>query len=113
LEYELAKIPCLPDCVCLQSCATFINVFVCSSSRYSFGFGFLLVSAALLAATLVQKNPPVRPADARRLPGDLAFFLPSREGQGGWKEISVDRLFAAKIVTSGESQGRLAHYLRS
>jgi len=27
--------------------------------------------------------------------------------------ISVDRLFAAKIVTSGESQGYPAHYLRS
>jgi hypothetical protein len=30
-----------------------------------------------------------------------------------WKEISVDRLFAAKIVTSGESQRRPAHYLHS
>jgi hypothetical protein len=30
LEYGLAKIPCLPDCVCLQSCARFY-VFLCSS----------------------------------------------------------------------------------
>src|ERR1700720_3944818 len=30
LEYELAKIPCLPDCVCLQSSARFY-VFLCSS----------------------------------------------------------------------------------
>ena len=30
------------------------------------------------------------------------------QGQERWKEISVDRLFAAKIVTSGESQGRPA-----
>jgi len=36
-----------------------------------------------------------------------------RKGQERWKEISVDRLFAAKIVTSGESQGRPAHYLHS
>ena len=36
-----------------------------------------------------------------------------RQGQERWKEISVDRLFAAKIVTSGESQGRPAHYLHS
>ena len=38
--------------------------FVRPSSKWPFAFGFLLVSAALLAATLVQKNPPVRPADA-------------------------------------------------
>ena len=30
-----------------------------------------------------------------------------------WKEIRVDRLFAAKIVTRGESPGRPAHYLHS
>jgi protein-tyrosine phosphatase len=41
-----------------------MNFFVRSSSRRSFVFGFLLVPAALLAANLVQKNPPVRPADA-------------------------------------------------
>jgi hypothetical protein len=64
-------------------------------------------------APLCERGPSDGDAHARRLPGDLAFFLPSREGQEGWKEISVDRLFAAKIVTSGESQGRLAHYLRS
>ncbi len=38
--------------------------FVRPSSKWPFAFGVLLVSAALLAATLVQKNPPVRPADA-------------------------------------------------
>ena len=41
-----------------------MNFFVRSSSRSSFVFAFLLVPAALLAVTLVQKNPPVRPADA-------------------------------------------------
>jgi hypothetical protein len=30
-----------------------------------------------------------------------------------WKEIKVDRVFAAKIVTRGESQGRPALYLPS
>jgi hypothetical protein len=38
--------------------------FARPSGRWLFVFGFLLVSAALPAATLVQKNPPVRPADA-------------------------------------------------
>src|SRR3989475_4147553 len=64
LECELAKIPCVAENVCLQSDANFMNFFVRSSSRSSFVFGFLLVPAALLAVTLVQKNPPVRPADA-------------------------------------------------
>ena len=41
-----------------------MNFVVRLSSRSSFVFGFLLVPAALLAATLVQKDPPVRPADA-------------------------------------------------
>jgi protein-tyrosine phosphatase len=41
-----------------------MNFVVRSSSRSSFVFGFLFVPAVLLAATLVQKNPPVRPADA-------------------------------------------------
>jgi len=41
-----------------------MNFVVRSSSRSSFEFGFLLVPAVLLAATLVQKDPPVRPADA-------------------------------------------------
>src|SRR5437899_12059369 len=41
-----------------------MNFFVRSSSRSSFVFGFLLVPAALSAVTLVQRNPPVRPADA-------------------------------------------------
>lgn len=41
-----------------------MNFVVRSSSRSSFVFGFLLVPAALLATTLVQKDPPVRPADA-------------------------------------------------
>jgi protein-tyrosine phosphatase len=42
----------------------FMNLFVCSSRRRSFVFGLLLVPAPLLAGTLVQKNPPFRPADA-------------------------------------------------
>ena len=41
-----------------------MTLFVCSSRRPPFVFGFLLVPAALLAGTLVQRNPPVRPADA-------------------------------------------------
>jgi len=40
-------------------------------------------------------------------------MIPAREGQERWKEISVDRLFAAKIVTSGESQRHPANYLHS
>ena len=41
-----------------------MNFVVRSSSRWSFLFSFLFVSAVLQAATLAQKNPPVRPADA-------------------------------------------------
>jgi protein-tyrosine phosphatase len=41
-----------------------MHFFARSPSRWSFVFGFLFVPAVLLAATLVQKNPPVRPADA-------------------------------------------------
>src|ERR1700758_2923230 len=41
-----------------------MNFFVRSSRGWSFVFGVVLVPAALLAATLLQKNPPVRPADA-------------------------------------------------
>src|SRR5438874_1834253 len=41
-----------------------MNFVVRSSSRSSFVFAFLLVPAPLLAVTLVQRNPPVRPADA-------------------------------------------------
>jgi hypothetical protein len=64
LECELAKIPCLRESACLQSGATFMNFFGCSSSRWSFVVGFLLVPAAVLVATLAPKNPPVRPANA-------------------------------------------------
>jgi len=42
----------------------FMYFFVRPSSKWPFAFGFLLVPAALLAATLVQKDPPVCPADA-------------------------------------------------
>src|SRR6266536_2262572 len=41
-----------------------MHFFARSSSKWPFAFVVLLVSAALLEATLVQKNPPVRPADA-------------------------------------------------
>lgn len=41
-----------------------MHSFVRSSSTRSFVLSFLLVPEALLAVTLVQKNPPVRPADA-------------------------------------------------
>ena len=41
-----------------------MNFFVCSSNGRSFVFGLLLAPAALLAGTFVQKDPPVRPADA-------------------------------------------------
>jgi tetratricopeptide (TPR) repeat protein len=40
----------------------------------------------------------------------IAAWLITAPGQERWKEISVDRLFAAKIVTSGESQRRPAQF---
>jgi hypothetical protein len=41
-----------------------VNFSICSSREWSFVFGLLLAPAVLLAVTLVQENPPVRPADA-------------------------------------------------
>ncbi|MGH7982761.1 MAG: fused DSP-PTPase phosphatase/NAD kinase-like protein [Candidatus Udaeobacter sp.] len=41
-----------------------MRFFVRPFSRRLFAFGSFLVPAALLAVNLVQKNPPVRPADA-------------------------------------------------
>src|SRR6266545_6816701 len=64
LECELVKIPCVAESVCLQSDANFMNFSAQQCDRRSLAFGFVFIFAALLAATLVQKNPPVRPADA-------------------------------------------------
>src|SRR6266542_3157321 len=64
LECELAKISCVAESVCLQSDANFMNFSARQCDRRSLAFGFVFIPAALLAATLVQKNPPVRPADA-------------------------------------------------
>ena len=61
----------------------------------------------------VQKSGDDRAAFQRREPRDCRLANHRAKGQERWKEISVDRLFAAKIVTSGESQGRPAHYLHS
>jgi hypothetical protein len=41
-----------------------MNFFVRLCDRRSLAFGFVFIPAVLLAVTLVQKNPPVRPADA-------------------------------------------------
>ncbi|PYL09451.1 MAG: hypothetical protein DME33_04230 [Verrucomicrobia bacterium] len=63
MECGFDKIPCLYAEVPLQSGATFMICFARLSGRRSFIFGFIF-PATLLAAALVQKNPPVRPADA-------------------------------------------------
>jgi protein-tyrosine phosphatase len=64
LECELAKIPCVAESVCLQSDANFMNFSARQCDTRSLAFGFVFIPAALLAVTLVQKNPLVRPADA-------------------------------------------------
>src|SRR2546428_11919995 len=64
LECELAKIPCVAESVCLQSDANFMNFSARQCDTRSLAFGFVCIPAVLLAVTLVQKNPPVRPADA-------------------------------------------------
>jgi hypothetical protein len=64
VECELAKIPCVAESVCLQSDANFMNFSARQCDRRSLAFGFVFIPAALLAVTLVQKDPPVRPADA-------------------------------------------------
>src|SRR6266568_5661663 len=64
LECELAKISCVAESVCLQSDANFMNFSARQCDRRSLAFGFVFIPAALLAVTLVQKNPPIRPAEA-------------------------------------------------
>jgi hypothetical protein len=60
----LSEIPCLRSLVCVNSRAVFMNFLICLSGSRRFALTFLFAPAALLAVTLVQKNPPVRPPDA-------------------------------------------------
>jgi hypothetical protein len=60
----------------------------------------------------VQKSGDDRAAFQRREPRDCRLANHRARARNA-KEISVDRLFAAKIVTSGESQGHAANYLHS
>ena len=63
-EYRSAKfLACLKVSVS-NEVVTFMNALVPSIDGRLFVLGFVIIPAALLAITLVEKNPPVRPADA-------------------------------------------------
>ena len=61
----------------------------------------------------VQKSDDDRAAFQRREPRDCCLANHRARARNAGRRISVDRVFAAKIVTSGESQVRPAHYLHS
>jgi Inositol hexakisphosphate len=61
---EHHKNPCLVEEVDLQSGATFIRFVIRFFGSRLLVFGVLVFPSALLAITLVEKHPPVRPADA-------------------------------------------------
>ncbi len=64
MEWRIGKIPCFLEKIALQSVAPFMHLMVASFVNRLFVFAFLVVPATLLAITLVEKHPPVRPADA-------------------------------------------------
>src|SRR6266700_5543387 len=77
LECRLEKIPCLPEVFVSRLGASRMNF-----TAHLFGgrlgtFCFLFSPAILLAVTLVQKNPPVRSADAPVLIWDIDLTLAS------------------------------------
>ena len=61
----------------------------------------------------VQNSDDDRAAFQRREPRDCCLANHRARARNAGRRISVDRVFAAKIVTSGESQVRPAHYLHS
>jgi hypothetical protein len=72
LECGSVKIPCLPEVFVFilgAACMTFISHLA--------GGRLFLLSSVFLAVTLVQKNPPVRSADARALIWDIDLTLAS------------------------------------
>jgi hypothetical protein len=72
LECVLTKIPCLPE-VFASNLGASMNFLARSSVRQTGAFCF--VPALLLVVTLVQKNPPVRPAVAPVLIWDIDLTL--------------------------------------
>jgi hypothetical protein len=63
LEYASAKVSCPLESVRSNRSVTFCGLPRSSGSRLCV-FGLVLVPVALLALTLLQNNPPVRPSDA-------------------------------------------------
>ena len=79
LECGFEKIPCLPEVFVSNLGAARMNL-----TAHLFGgrlgtFCFLFSPAILLAVTLVQKNLPVRSADAPVVIWDIAIMT-----EGGW-----------------------------
>jgi hypothetical protein len=74
LECGLAKIPCLLEVSVSNLGAARMN-FVAHLAGVRLGTFCLLFSPVFLAVTLVQKNPPVRSADAPVLIWDIDLTL--------------------------------------
>jgi hypothetical protein len=64
VECGLAKIPCQPEAFASNLGAACMNFTARLPDGRLRAFCFLFSPAVFLAVTLVQKNPPVRPADA-------------------------------------------------
>jgi hypothetical protein len=76
MECELAGFPCRRADVCLKNQRpTLMNPFAHSSSRRALTFGFILVPAAILAATPVQNDQPPRSPDPPVLIWDIDLKL--------------------------------------
>src|SRR6266496_164455 len=77
VECGLAKIPCLPEVFVSKLGAARMNFTAHLPGGRLGTFCFLFSPAILLAVTLVQKNPPVRSADAPLLIWDIDLTLAS------------------------------------
>jgi hypothetical protein len=77
LECGVAKIPCLPEVFASNLASAHMNfIFRFSGGRLG-TFCFVFSPAVFFAVTLVQKNPPVRPAGSPVLIWDIDLMLAS------------------------------------
>jgi Inositol hexakisphosphate len=77
LECGVAKIPCLPEVFASNLASAHMNFIPRFSGGRLGTFCFVFSPAVFLAVTLVQKNPPVRPAGSPVLIWDIDLMLAS------------------------------------
>jgi hypothetical protein len=75
LECGVARIPCLPHASAANLAGSCMNFIARLPGGRLGTFCFLFSPAVFLAVTLVQKNPPVRPADSPVLIWDIDLRL--------------------------------------